>query len=70
MAEAVFTLPSEGNDISNWNTVKAELFAEKLTEVALCHEGQMERINEQATALRRMNAAVIAIRDEVQNGKG
>lgn len=70
MAEAIFTLPDEGNDIQSWNPEKAELMAKKLVEVALCYEGQAERINEQAAALRRMNTAIIAIRDEVQNEEG
>jgi hypothetical protein len=70
MAEAIFTLPEEGNDIENWNPEKAELMAKKLTSVALCHEGQSERLNEQVEALRRMNAAVVAIRDEALNDQG
>ena len=70
MAETAFTLPDQDNDIANWNAVKAELMAKKLTEVALCHEGQMERLNEQVVALRRMNSAIIAIKDKVQNATG
>jgi hypothetical protein len=70
IAETVFSPPGEDSDIASWNPEKAELMAEKLTEVARCHEGQAERLHEQVEALRRMNTAVIAIRDEVLDDKG
>jgi len=70
VAKSVVTLPEQRNDVASWNPDQAELMAEKLTDVALCHEGMCERLHEQVIALRRMNAAVVAIRDEALNEEG
>jgi hypothetical protein len=68
VAEVLVSLPGESNDVAGWNPLRAELMAEKLTDVALAYEGMMERINEQVTALRRMNKAIIAVKEEALNG--
>jgi hypothetical protein len=70
LAETVPNLPDIGNDVANWDQEKADRLAEVLDRVALCHEGQKERFEEQAVALRRMNKAVVDIREEALNEKG
>ena len=70
LADNLFTNPEDGNDIQNWQPVVADEMASTLGAIASAYTTQASNLEHQMDALRRMNKAIIAIREEVLHGEG
>lgn len=70
MVKHIFTLPDEGDDIKNWKEDVSENFACQLDLVASAHIAQGQQIQKQVHAMRRMNRAIIVIREDAFDGEG
>ena len=55
--------PEKGADISRWNSETAHELAGMFDKVAVQMFGQADALGKQADSLRRMNKAIIAVRE-------
>ena len=70
LADKTFQLPENGSDIQNWKPDVAEEMAKAIDVISGSYEIQASNLKHQRDALRRMNEAIIAIRDEVLSEEG